>query len=78
MRRKILIVTLAVGTAVGFGSGFASMGRSSHARREAFERHVAEVCVDAARARPAPMDEDAQGRSRAAGEAAGAPAAPAW
>jgi hypothetical protein len=53
MRRKLLIGLLAFGTVAGFGSGFFSMAhggcRSGQSRREAFERHVAAVCVDAAR-----------------------------
>ncbi|MCC6872976.1 MAG: hypothetical protein IT378_01605 [Sandaracinaceae bacterium] len=53
MRRKLLIAILALGTLGGFGSGIASLachgGRYHQARREAFERHVADVCVDAAR-----------------------------
>ncbi len=48
-KRKIAIVLLSIGTIVGFASGFASMRGRACARRDAFERHVAEVCVDAAR-----------------------------
>jgi hypothetical protein len=51
MRRRLLIGLLALGTIGGFGSGIASMmgaGRCHQSRREAFERHVAQVCVDAA------------------------------
>jgi hypothetical protein len=53
MRRKLLIGLLAFGTVAGFGSGFFSMAhggcRNHHAqRRAAFERHVADVCVEAA------------------------------
>ena len=56
MRRKILITILALGTIGGYAAGFASMGRCGRARRESFERHVAKVCVDAARGKPAQSD----------------------
>jgi len=49
MRRSLLIVLLGLGAVVGFGSGIHSLRWHSWARRAAFERHVAEVCVDAAR-----------------------------
>ena len=49
IQRKILIGVLAAGTVLGFGAGFASLKHRSHARRAHFERHVAQVCVDAAR-----------------------------
>ncbi|EYF01683.1 hypothetical protein [Chondromyces apiculatus] len=49
MRRKLMIVLLSVGTVGGFASGFSSMRCRAHARRAEFERHVASVCVDAAR-----------------------------
>jgi hypothetical protein len=66
MKRKILIAILALGTVGGYAAGFASMGRCGRARRESFERHVAKVCVDAARGRPAQDD------------AARPPASPGW
>jgi hypothetical protein len=50
MRRRILIVVLALGALGGYASGFASLAKCRHARRAAFERRVAEVCVEAARA----------------------------
>lgn len=54
-RRKLLIGLLAFGTVGGFASGFASMGCRAHARRHAFERHVSELCADAAlRAKASP------------------------
>lgn len=63
MKRRLLIALLAFGTVFGFGSGFASMACRAHhgrdARRAAFERHVADVCVDAAlraRADRGPVD----------------------
>jgi hypothetical protein len=51
MKRKLLIALFSFGTIAGFGSGIASMACWHHraeARRAAFERHVADVCVDAA------------------------------
>jgi hypothetical protein len=57
MKRRILIALLALGTVGGYGVGFASMRCRAHARQGAFERHVAKVCVDAARnAKSAPND----------------------
>ena len=57
MKRRLLIVLLTLGTIGGFGSGIASMRCHGQARRAAFERHVAKVCVDAARrAKDAPSD----------------------
>lgn len=56
MRRNVKILVLAFGVVLGYGSGFAGLCAHRH-RREAFERHVAQVCVDAARnpnAAPAP------------------------
>lgn len=49
MKRKILIAVLGLGTVLGYGAGFASLRCRAAHRREAFERHVASVCVDAAR-----------------------------
>lgn len=49
MRRKLLIALLALGTVGGYASGFASLRHCNNARRQAFEQHVAQVCVDAAR-----------------------------
>ena len=48
MFRRFLIPILAVGTVAGFASGFHSL-HCARARREAFEHHVARVCIDAAR-----------------------------
>jgi hypothetical protein len=47
MRRSVKITLLALGTVLGYGFAFHSM-RYHHGRREAFERHVADVCVRAA------------------------------
>jgi hypothetical protein len=51
MKRKLLIALFTFGTVAGFGTGIASLACGHHraeARRAAFERHVADVCVDAA------------------------------
>jgi hypothetical protein len=53
MRHKVKIALLALGVVLGYGSGIASFSRCSAARRGAWERHVAKVCVDAAKAPPA-------------------------
>ena len=49
MRRRFLIALLTLGTIGGYGAGFASLRCHSRARHDSFERHVAKVCVDAAR-----------------------------
>lgn len=54
MKRKIAIVLLTLGTIGGFASGFASLHCHGSQRRQAFEHHVAKVCVDAARGAEAP------------------------
>jgi hypothetical protein len=57
IRRRILILLLSLGTFGGFASGFHSLrhhsscGASSSScswHHDAFERHVAQVCADAA------------------------------
>ena len=62
MRRKALIVLLALGTIGGYAAGFASMRRCNSHRRSAFEEHVAKVCVDAARKSDADARSQAQPR----------------
>jgi hypothetical protein len=60
MKRRLLIALLALGTIGGYGAGIASLRCHGKARRDAWERHVAQVCVDAARSpkdAPAPRDE---------------------
>lgn len=48
MWRNFRIVVLTLGVVAGFGFAIhASQHRHEH--REAFERHVAQICVDAAR-----------------------------
>jgi hypothetical protein len=49
MKRRILVVLLALGTVGGFASGLASMAKCHSSQRAAFERHVAKVCTEAAR-----------------------------
>ncbi|WP_438028367.1 hypothetical protein [Sorangium sp. So ce233] len=49
MRRQITITLLVLGTVFGFASGFSSLRCRTEARRDAFQRHVASLCVDAAR-----------------------------
>jgi hypothetical protein len=51
--RRLLVVALALGTIGGFASGFHSMRWRHIERRGAFERHVADVCVEAAERREA-------------------------
>ncbi len=48
MKRRLLMGVLAFGAFAGFASGFFHMGARAHARRAAFERHVADVCAEAA------------------------------
>ena len=48
MRRRFLIAVLALGTIGGYGLGFATMRCHGQARRDAWEHHVAKVCIDAA------------------------------
>jgi hypothetical protein len=48
-RHRLLVVLLALGTVGGYASGFASLSCRAHARRAAFERHVAHVCAEAAK-----------------------------
>jgi hypothetical protein len=59
MKRKIVMVLLAFGAAGGYGAGFAHLHRCRHDRQAAFERHVADVCVGAAKgiSPPAPSPE---------------------
>lgn len=51
MKRKLLIALFTFGAVAGFGSGIGSLACWHHhasSRRAAFERHVADVCVEAA------------------------------
>jgi hypothetical protein len=54
MRRRILMVLLAVGMVGGYASGFAHMRECHRGREAAVERHMAEVCVSAAKGAPLP------------------------
>jgi hypothetical protein len=57
MKRRALLFLLALGTIGGYAAGLASC--SAHgARRAAFERHVARVCLDAAGGGEAPATGD--------------------
>lgn len=49
MRRPFLIALLAFGAVAGFGSGISHMRHRAEWRHQEFERHVAELCVNAAR-----------------------------
>jgi|GEM_PF-1364273 len=56
MRRNVKILVLGLGVLLGYGSAFAGMCAHRQSR-ESLERHVARVCVEAARnpnAAPAP------------------------
>lgn len=53
MKRRFLMGILALGTVGGYAWGFSTMSchrHHAHERRAAFERHIASVCVEAARA----------------------------
>jgi hypothetical protein len=52
MRRDLRIVLLSAGVLLGFGSGFHSLRMRSWERRMAWERHMAGLCVNAARGIP--------------------------
>ena len=54
MRRRILMVLLGLGAVGGYASGFAHMHACHRARMAVFERHVADVCVSAAKGAPLP------------------------
>ena len=49
MRKRVLIVLLALGMVGGYASGFAHMRGCHRERQAAFERHVADVCLNAAK-----------------------------
>jgi hypothetical protein len=48
VKRRALVVLLALGTVGGFGSGFAHSRCRAGERRAGFERHVADICARAA------------------------------
>lgn len=57
MPRRLLIVLFALGTLGGYGSAIAGMSCRAHQRRDAFERHVAHICAEAAK-NPAAAPQD--------------------
>ncbi len=60
MKRKLLIAVLAFGTVAGYASGFRHLRGCHRDRHQSFERHVAKVCVDAARNEKRWHDKDAE------------------
>lgn len=48
------MVLLGLGAIGGYASGFAHMHACQRHHRDAFERHVADVCVNAAKGAPLP------------------------
>ena len=51
MKRKAVIALLALGTVAGFAAGFSHLrcgGQHGWTRRAHFERHVADLCTEAA------------------------------
>jgi hypothetical protein len=67
---RIKIALLTLGTVGGFAAGAMHLHCHAH-RRAAMERHIARVCIDAARA-------DGRGPAGAWAPPAGQPAAPRW
>jgi len=53
MRRDVRIAFLTAGVLLGFGSGLHALRMRHWERRQAWERHIAGLCVDAARGAPA-------------------------
>jgi len=51
MRRKIFIALLALGTLGGYASGFCHLRAHRAQQEQSFERHVADVCLEAAASR---------------------------
>ncbi len=64
MKRRLAIVLLTLGTIGGYAAGFASLKCHSQHRRQAFEDHVAQICVNAAR-----QAEVGQGQTQGPGQA---------
>ncbi|WP_394822675.1 hypothetical protein [Pendulispora albinea] len=48
-KQKVLAILLALGAVGGYSLGFMSLHCHGHSRRAAFERHIAQICTDAAR-----------------------------
>ncbi len=49
MKRKLLIVLLALGSIAGFAGGIASMSCRAHQHRAELEERVTKICSDAIR-----------------------------
>jgi hypothetical protein len=58
--RRFLIALFALGTFGGYGAAIATSSCHARAQRAAWERHVAHLCVDAAR-NPGAATRDEQG-----------------
>ena len=56
--RRLAIALLALGTIGGYTLGFATMRCHGQQRRDAWEHHVAKVCVDAAQGERGERDRD--------------------
>ncbi|MGO9831260.1 MAG: hypothetical protein ACLPJH_14075 [Myxococcaceae bacterium] len=67
MRRLPLAFLLGVGALAGFASGVQQLRCHRLAQRAAFERHVAEICVDAARSGQLPPGPAGRGPGGAPG-----------
>ncbi len=52
MRRDLRIALLSAGAVLGLAGGFHSLRARHWARQLAWERHMADVCLEAARAAP--------------------------
>lgn len=57
MKRKLLIVALAMGTVGGFASGLASLRCHRHHRYAHFKKEVTEICAEAVRQAQTPPSE---------------------
>lgn len=64
MKRRIVMAVLALGAIGGYAMGFCSLHRHHQDRRGAFERHVANVCVEAARNASDPSTNPSRGAGR--------------
>lgn len=49
MKRKLLIVTLALGTVGGFASGFMSLRCHGKWKRHQYQQTITDICADAMR-----------------------------
>jgi hypothetical protein len=55
--RRVLIALFALGTLGGYGSAIAAASCHARARHDAYERHVAHICAEAAK-NPAAAPQD--------------------